>query len=331
MRSEGWGLEFGINEPQEALHQPHDTSYRFLLSSKKLFVELLRSFVDKGWVDAVDEAKVQTVPRSFILPDFQQKEADIVYQVNVNGQDVLFYLLLELQSSVDFLMPYRLLLYQVEIWRYWMQQQEKKLTAQKMFRLPLIVPIVLYNGEGPWTVSRRFREKVAREDMFGPELIDFEYILIDVARYREEDLLAVANTIGSVFLLDQTRDKEELQGRLNKLLGIMRQMPEENQQKFFAWIVHMLARKWPEGRQQIETYIRSIREGGATMGLEQTLDAIERKGEEKGLQKGLETGIEKGIETVAKRMIAMGLDTVAICDATGFSAEKINQLREQVE
>jgi ADP-ribosylglycohydrolase len=39
----------------ETVHQRHDTSYRFLLSSKKLFVELLRSFVNKGWVQAVNE------------------------------------------------------------------------------------------------------------------------------------------------------------------------------------------------------------------------------------------------------------------------------------
>lgn len=37
-------------EHPETIHQRHDTSYRFLLSSKKLFVELLRSFVHKGWV-----------------------------------------------------------------------------------------------------------------------------------------------------------------------------------------------------------------------------------------------------------------------------------------
>lgn len=34
-----------VGEEQEATHHPHDTSYRFLLSSKKLFVWLLRSFI----------------------------------------------------------------------------------------------------------------------------------------------------------------------------------------------------------------------------------------------------------------------------------------------
>lgn len=33
-------------------------------------------------------------------------------------------------------MPYRLLLYQVEVWRYWLGQQEKASTQRKSFRLP---------------------------------------------------------------------------------------------------------------------------------------------------------------------------------------------------
>jgi predicted transposase YdaD len=120
----------------ETVHQRHDTSYRFLLSSKKLFVELLRSFIDKGWVQAVDEEHVQEIPHSVVLQDFKRQEADLVYRVKLNGQDVVFYLLLEMQSSVDFRMPYRLLLYQVEIWRYWLQNEEEALSNRKSFQLP---------------------------------------------------------------------------------------------------------------------------------------------------------------------------------------------------
>jgi predicted transposase YdaD len=66
---------------------------------------------------------VQEIPHSFVLQDFKRQEADLVYRVNLNSQDVVFYLLLEMQSSVDFRMPYRLLLYQVEIWRYLLQNE----------------------------------------------------------------------------------------------------------------------------------------------------------------------------------------------------------------
>src|SRR5690606_10392381 len=139
----------------------------------------------------------------------------------------------------DFQMPYRLLLYQVEIWRY-LLKDEKTRTTKKSFRLPPIVPIVLYNGKQQWTAERQFRKRLGNEEMFGPELLDFEYLLIDVARYTEEELLSLSNTIGSVFLLDQTEDQGQLLERLGKLMHTIQQLPEDSQQKFMAWMANVL-------------------------------------------------------------------------------------------
>ncbi len=46
--------------------------------------------------------------KSYILEDFSEEESDIVYKVNICGQDVTFYILLEFQSRVDYRMPMRL-------------------------------------------------------------------------------------------------------------------------------------------------------------------------------------------------------------------------------
>jgi predicted transposase/invertase (TIGR01784 family) len=70
------------------------------------------------------------------------------------------------------------------------------------------------------------------------------------------------------------------------------------------------------------------------MSLEQTLDAIKREGRMEGRMEGREegklVGRSEGKEEVAKRLIAMGLDTAAIAEATGFSPDEIEQWRKQV-
>ncbi|MBU5445226.1 Rpn family recombination-promoting nuclease/putative transposase [Paenibacillus sp. MSJ-34] len=309
------------DERQETIHQRHDTSYRFLLSSKKLFVELLRSFVHKGWVQSIDETNVQEIPHSFVLQDFKRKEADLVYRVQLNGQEVVFYLLLEMQSKVDFQMPYRLLLYQVEIWRYLLNDEKKARANRKSFRLPPIVPIVLYNGKQRWTAHRQFRKLLGNEEMFGRELLDFEYLLIDVARYTEDELLSLSNTIGSVFLLDQTENQGQLLERLGKLMHTIQQLPEDSQQKFVAWMANILLQKLPENESHLQEFIQSVKGDVSVMGLEKVLDDIERKGERKGEQKAK--------EEVAKRMIDLGVDVSVITAATGFSPDKIDKLREK--
>ncbi|MCE3202315.1 hypothetical protein [Paenibacillus sonchi] len=55
------------------------------------------------------------------------------------------------------------------------------------------------------------------------------------------------------------------------------------------------------------------------MGLEKTLDDIERK------------GIELGKEEIAGRMIAEGMDDQLIAKITGFSLKKVEQLRKQIQ
>ncbi|MCK9482701.1 MAG: Rpn family recombination-promoting nuclease/putative transposase, partial [Bacteroidia bacterium] len=63
----------------------------------------------QGWVEKIEESNITRVDKSFILQDFKDKEADLVYWVKLSEQDVIFYVLMEMQSTVDFQMPYRLL------------------------------------------------------------------------------------------------------------------------------------------------------------------------------------------------------------------------------
>ncbi|WP_270166207.1 Rpn family recombination-promoting nuclease/putative transposase [Paenibacillus sp. SYP-B4298] len=311
-------------EETASSHPHHDTSYRYLLSSKKLFVELLRTFVDNGWLKTVTEEEVEEIPHSFVLPDFKRKEADLVYRVKLNGQDVVFYLLLELQSSVDYRMAYRLLLYQVEIWRYLQHHEAYSPENRKTFRLPPIVPLVLYNGQQSWTAKREFRQLLETEGWFGPELLNFEYLLIDVARYTDEDLLSLSNTIASVFFLDKTARPDQLQGRLEQLMGTFRRLPEENQQKFVSWMANVLKRKLPE-KDALEQFIQSVKGESSQMGLEKILDDIEHKGRREGRLEGERAAKQ----TMVKQLLAKQVDTAIIAEVTGYSPEAIKQMEQE--
>ena len=96
-------------------HHPHDKGYKQLLSNKKTFLELIRTFVREDWAKEIDEDDLVLVNKSYILQDFSEKEADVVYRLRTREDDVIFYVLLELQSTVDYTMPFRLLLYMTEI------------------------------------------------------------------------------------------------------------------------------------------------------------------------------------------------------------------------
>lgn len=81
------------------------------------------------------------------VKEFEEEESDILYKVNINGAEVILYVLLEFQSKVDFQMPIRLLFYMIKIWRDTLKNTDKNERKRKSFKLPEIIPIVIYNGK----------------------------------------------------------------------------------------------------------------------------------------------------------------------------------------
>ena len=126
------------------VHHEHDVGYKHLFSHKETFLELLKSFTDKKWVNLITKDNLELSDKSYILSDFEEEESDIVYRANIDGEEIIFYLLLEFQSKVDYRIPMRLLFYMIEIWRETLKNSKKNEIKRKNFKLPAIVPIVLY-------------------------------------------------------------------------------------------------------------------------------------------------------------------------------------------
>ena len=305
------------------LNNKHDKGYKYLLSVRKVFVQLLRSFVKQGWVEKIDEDGIILVDKSFILQDFEDKEADLVYRVKLNGKEVVFYILLELQSTVDFQMPYRLLLYMVEIWRTFLKDSGKK-GKRKKSRLPAIIPCVLYNGKNNWTVCRSFRETLAANEFFAEYVLDFKYILFDVNRYDGSKLLELSNMIGAVFLIDQQKEYDELLETLEKLMPLFVKLSEEEQALIFTWFKKIIIRGISgEKAEELVKIIEGSKEDISMM--YGPVEAI-RKEFRKREKEGMEKGIEKGIEKTARNFLNMGMTIEQVAKGTGLSSERVREL-----
>ncbi|MEW8959292.1 MAG: hypothetical protein AB2448_09350 [Moorella sp. (in: firmicutes)] len=60
-----------------------------------MFLELLKTFVREDWVEAIDADDLILVNKSYVLHDFSEKEADIVYRLKKKERNVIFYVLRE--------------------------------------------------------------------------------------------------------------------------------------------------------------------------------------------------------------------------------------------
>jgi hypothetical protein len=63
-----------------AKDNPHDKRHKELFSNKKAFLSLLQDGIQEPWAKGLDENSLTKTNNSFILQDFSEKEADIVYE-----------------------------------------------------------------------------------------------------------------------------------------------------------------------------------------------------------------------------------------------------------
>jgi predicted transposase/invertase (TIGR01784 family) len=317
----------------EDINFPHDKGYKILLSSKKVFLELLQSFVHLGWVNKIDPESLIKIDKSYILQDFSEKESDLVYRLKIKDQEVIFYLLIEMQSVVDFQMPYRLLLYMVEIWRDFLKNINPEIAARKEFKLPAIIPITLYNGAGNWTAEQSLKEYLTGFGQFGEYVLNFRYILIDVNRYDKKTLLELANLIGSVFLLDQKVGKDEIILRLKELIAVLRKFSPDEFNLFRIWLKNIATAGL--SKKAKESVIKVLEESSPEevekmiYNLTETLKEDLMLAREEGIEEGKAEGKMEGILKVAKNMLAENTPLDFIAKVTGLSIDEIKKLQTE--
>jgi hypothetical protein len=186
--------------------QEHDWGFKDLLSNPAVFASLLKTFFKAEWTNRVSPEALEMVPASFITPPFKKREADIIYKLkktNSGEGGIYFYCLLELQSTVDHSIPIRLLVYMASLLMEYLKNIPGEQLTRKGFRLPAVIPIVLYNGEDNWTVPREFSKVYEDAGIFGEYMLNFKYYLLDVNRLDPEELLKKDSLLSAVFYIDR--------------------------------------------------------------------------------------------------------------------------------
>ena len=163
----------------------HDSGYRFLFSMVAFFQQLVTTFVEESWVKQLDFSRATLLDKSFVSADYEESEADLLWQVPLKGSDrfLYFYLLLEFQSTVPRLMALRVGQYLLSA-KSDLQRLHNNATI-----LPQIFPIVLYNGKERWTAPARLSELEEKAVEMGEYGIEVHYLPIIENSYPLDQLL----------------------------------------------------------------------------------------------------------------------------------------------
>ena len=309
-----------------------DNAFRRMLGDKELFLRFLRRFLRRDMpliVDDLIESKgfspedVVLENISFIPPDLREKRSDVVYRIRKGSLEAYVYILIEHQSRVDFLMPYRLLSYMVQLWSRCIEDAGE-LARRKSFLLPPIVPVVFYEGEDAWTAAKRFKEKVRGADSFRGYVPEFEYRLISLRDEDSEELLAKPDALSSLMYLAQPFKSEDFFEVSERIRNLLLVFPEEEKillAKHLGGYLKILAKK--EGVEiegAPEEYFEQKGAEGMLTYLEKEIRRYKKQSREEGQ-------LEKGI-SVALAMLGNGEPEDKILLYTGFTPEQLAEIRE---
>ena len=211
-------------EKYYVVNHQHDKIFRTVLDRKSDAIVL----INKALNTQLELQDIEKYNSSFINKVFQNREADIVYKI----KDRSIFILIEHQTKVDYLMPYRILEYEVAIMQSAIDLDKIK---NKESKIPLVISIVLYTGNKKWNAKKYFEENQEKIEEIENGLGN--YNLIDINELTEKELLEDNSFISKMMLIEKSKNTENIVEILEKIVKITKEEDKDTLRRIISIIL----------------------------------------------------------------------------------------------
>ena len=290
----------------DSVGQFADRSAKWLLSNRENLRGLLQ-IIGKDLVASLDFSQMRRVNTTFIADNLREQESDLVFLLPFRDTDeteVMIYILIEHQSTVDPVMGFRMLSYMYHIWDDQRQQWVAEGVPKSQWRFRPIIPVVFYTGKAEW------RSMISMETLMDvPEPLrrfvpSFETLFLGIQGEPDANLLQSEGPFGwllTVLKRADTLDRSVFVSVLETLGDHLRGLRESERA---AWVqalhyLHLLVfyKRSVGERADLD---RIVAEHQRTLNLSQEEVTLMQTMAEHYLQQGIEQGMEQG-QVLAKR------------------------------
>ncbi len=195
--------------------------------------DLLQGIVAEPWVERLDFDSGELADASYVSDKHENREGDLAWKFRRQDGEEPVYVLLEFQSRPDPSMPVRFMGYESLFYQKLMA--DKPVAAWRT--LPPVIAVLVYNGWEPWHVATDLGSLIGQLDpsaeTYRPQL---RYRLVDEAAYPRADLAALDSPVAALFLIETSRDLQEIPASVHRLLQTI--PPDEGslQRAFLTWL-----------------------------------------------------------------------------------------------
>ena len=183
------------------VHHEHDKIIKKILENKKEAAEFINKAIKL--YEPIEPEDLINYNKEYITDFFEIREADVVYKFKNNN----VFFLIEHQRKVDYSMPYRIFEYKSEILK---SNVDREGIKQKNYKVPLIIAVVIYTGAGKWKVPQNLLQVQEQCTTHLKEQLGINsfYVLEDINKYSNQELLESDNLLEKIFLLEKSKNEE---------------------------------------------------------------------------------------------------------------------------
>jgi len=193
------------------IHNAVDNSFKLIFGDHRLFSDFLRDFIHIDVLKDVKPEDIEDMSERF-LPLFQDnRDSDTVKRINLKGSPLFVIAILEQESTVNHRSSFKMLQYISLVLDAWEKEVEKERPGAsflKDFKYPPVLPIIFYDGRNTWTAERNFFDRTYMNTAFSKYIPKFEYELVNLNDYSEEEIKGFGDALSLVMLLDKIRDSK---------------------------------------------------------------------------------------------------------------------------
>lgn len=159
-----------------------DDFFKKIMSQEIAAREFLDAYLPPSFKALVDLSQIKIESESYITDDLKKRLSDIVYSLKLKGssEEAYAYVLIEHQSKPDRMMALRM-------WEYMLLLAKNRAKDRADKKLPIIVPIVFYNGKRKYNAATSLWELFTHPEA-SKELMSDGYKLIDISKTSDGDL-----------------------------------------------------------------------------------------------------------------------------------------------
>lgn len=303
--------------------KPHDSFFKKALENPLVAQDFFAAHLPEKIKRLLDLNTLTIQKESFIEESLQKSFSDVLFTTKYQDKPAYLYLLAEHQSSSDHFMAFRLLKYMVNIWQRHLDQNKDTKT------LPLIYPLVFYNGKEKYTAPTDLWSLFADAEMARSFLDNFQ--LVNVHEIPDSAMQKHVWSGILEFFMKHIFERDFIKVLENgkDIIATAFSISKEDTLLYLRTILYYNINKITEEKSDsLKQVLDQLTEHKGEEVMASLAHKWERDGIEKGKQAGILEGMLENSRVIARKMLKSNVPAQEIAKWTGLTTQEILSLKD---